>query len=181
MKRKGFTLIELLAVIVILAVIAIIATPIIVGIIEDSKKSAFERSVEGIMNAIDLEFGIQESLTNFTYEIENGEVKNTTLKTPIKNLEGFNGIIKYDEKGNSTYAVNDGIWCAIKTSSGDVTTSEYGEIVYYDVLTGKTCTNYHEDNSLTGYNGINGTGNQNSCLKFMLLMIKNQMLVYHYY
>ena len=40
MKKKGFTLIELLAVIVILAIIAVIATPIITGIIEDSKKSA---------------------------------------------------------------------------------------------------------------------------------------------
>ena len=38
MKKKGFTLIELLAVIVILAIIAVIATPIITGIIEDSKK-----------------------------------------------------------------------------------------------------------------------------------------------
>ncbi len=38
--KKGFTLIELLAVIVILAIIALIATPIILNIIEDSRKSA---------------------------------------------------------------------------------------------------------------------------------------------
>ena len=42
-----------------------------------------------------------------------------------------------------------------------------GEIVYYDVATGKKCTNYNSENSKTGYNGINNkTGNQNSCLKF---------------
>jgi type IV pilus assembly protein PilA len=37
MKSKGFTLIELLAVIVILAIIALIATPIVLGIIEESR------------------------------------------------------------------------------------------------------------------------------------------------
>ena len=40
MRNKGFTLIELLAVIVILAIIALIATPIVLGIINDSRKSA---------------------------------------------------------------------------------------------------------------------------------------------
>jgi type IV pilus assembly protein PilA len=49
--KKGFTLIELLAVIVILAVIALIATPIILGIIDDTKKSAFKDSAYGISQA----------------------------------------------------------------------------------------------------------------------------------
>ena len=39
-NKKGFTLIELLAVIVILAIIALIATPIVINIIEDSKKNS---------------------------------------------------------------------------------------------------------------------------------------------
>ena len=46
MKEKGFTLIELLAVIVILAIMALIATPIVLGIIDDTKKSAELRSAE---------------------------------------------------------------------------------------------------------------------------------------
>ena len=46
MKRNGFTLIELLAVIVLLAIIALIATPIILGIINDSREESNERSVE---------------------------------------------------------------------------------------------------------------------------------------
>ena len=40
MKKKGFTLIELLAVIIILAIIALIATPIILNVIDDARKSA---------------------------------------------------------------------------------------------------------------------------------------------
>ena len=36
--RKGFTLIELLAVIVILAIVALIATPLILNVIDDSRK-----------------------------------------------------------------------------------------------------------------------------------------------
>ena len=45
-NNKGFTLIELLAVIVILAIIALIATPIILGIINDSRKSAARESAK---------------------------------------------------------------------------------------------------------------------------------------
>ena len=44
--KKGFTLIELLAVIVILAIIALIAVPIVVNIINDSKKESLQRSIE---------------------------------------------------------------------------------------------------------------------------------------
>ena len=54
MKNKGFTLIELLAVIVILAIIALIATPVILNIIEDARKSAAERSMENIEYAAQL-------------------------------------------------------------------------------------------------------------------------------
>ena len=46
MRKNGFTLIELLAVIVILAIIALIAVPIVVNIINDSKKESINRSIE---------------------------------------------------------------------------------------------------------------------------------------
>ncbi|MDO4963396.1 MAG: prepilin-type N-terminal cleavage/methylation domain-containing protein [bacterium] len=52
--KKGFTLIELLAVIVILAIIALIAVPIIIDIIEDSKKEALKRSAENYLKAVEL-------------------------------------------------------------------------------------------------------------------------------
>ena len=53
MKNKGFTLIELLAVIVILAIIALIATPIILGLINDSRKSANMRSAELVYSGVE--------------------------------------------------------------------------------------------------------------------------------
>lgn len=53
MKRntKGFTLIELLAVIVILAIIALIATPIILNMINDARKSASKDSAYAYVDA----------------------------------------------------------------------------------------------------------------------------------
>ncbi|MDO4963581.1 MAG: prepilin-type N-terminal cleavage/methylation domain-containing protein [bacterium] len=54
MKEKGFTLIELLAVIVILAIIALIAVPIVIDIIEDSKREAKVRSAENYLKEVEL-------------------------------------------------------------------------------------------------------------------------------
>lgn len=57
-KNKGFTLIELLAVIVILAIIALIATPIILGVIEDARKSSAESSALGYIDAVEKQIAI---------------------------------------------------------------------------------------------------------------------------
>ena len=57
MKNKGFTLIELLAVIVILAIIALIATPIILGIINQSRIGAAEASATAIIKSVGDAYG----------------------------------------------------------------------------------------------------------------------------
>ena len=51
-KKKGFTLIELLAIIVILAIIAVITVPIILNIIENSKRGAVIDSAYGYKDSI---------------------------------------------------------------------------------------------------------------------------------
>ena len=53
MKKNAFTLIELLAVIVILSIIALIATPIILGIIKDTKEQANQRSAKNYIDAVE--------------------------------------------------------------------------------------------------------------------------------
>ena len=50
--KKGFTLIELLAVIIILAIVALIATPIILNVIDDARKSAAESEASMILSGI---------------------------------------------------------------------------------------------------------------------------------
>ena len=61
MKKKGFTLIELLAVIVVLAIIALIAVPMVLGIIETSKKNAFKNSVYAALDAAEYYYAAHPS------------------------------------------------------------------------------------------------------------------------
>ena len=76
--NKGFTLIELLAVIVILAIIALIATPIIMGIINDSKDSAKQRSLELYKNAIANKIATSQLTEN---PVEPGNLSSEFLQT----------------------------------------------------------------------------------------------------
>ena len=71
-KEKGFTLIELLAVIVILAVIALIASPLIINIIESSRKKAFENSVYGVMSTYDIKISKEGNYKGITYNFPEG-------------------------------------------------------------------------------------------------------------
>ena len=184
-RNKGFTLIELLAVIVILAIITVIATPIITGIIEDVKKAAFERSVDGIVKGTETDIALKLSSDGYTYIITDGVIDNLDEKIKVSNTKGFTGTIKYDSDANVSYAIHNDKWCRIKNDLNvstikyvdgecDLTGSsillyEDGHILYFDVINGTKCTNYHEDNSITAYNGLESTkttDNQNSCLKF---------------
>ena len=187
MRKNAFTLIELLAVIVILAIIALIATPIVLNIIEDTKKSAQLRGAEFYLDAVEqaimrknmssagmfkpnfcevqldgnlkcdneiepLKVEVSGEVPNSgsTITIENGKVTSVELKYGDDTIKTINGKLGFDDSNSKviyeTYA--------------------NGKDIYFDVTTGKSCTNYHEDNSTTGYNGINPTGNQTSCLKF---------------
>ena len=124
-KKKGFTLIELLAVIVILAIIAVIATPIITGIIEDSKKASFERSAEGVVEAT--KFDIPEKLTDsgYTYEFENGEI-DLGENVKVNNAKNLSGTIKYNKEVEVSYAIHNDKWCVVKKNN-ETTTTEYEE------------------------------------------------------
>lgn len=69
-KNNGFTLVELLAVIVILAVIALIATPIVLNMIESSRKGAAESSALSYIDATEKSImtGLMNSTSSTDYD-----------------------------------------------------------------------------------------------------------------
>ena len=210
MKKNAFTLIELLAVIVILAIIALIATPIILGIINDSKEQSTKRSAENYIDAVEqaiVRKNLEGEYNPEECKIEKGEVtcegkfspKYCEIIDGQLNCEGVpleveidgeipeNGTIIKFENGKAINGTKL-IFKAYETSINDkgeieinsitkeeITYKKYndGDVVYFDIKEGKSCTNYREDNSITGYNGIyegdnstKTTDNQNNCLKF---------------
>ena len=81
MKREnGFTLIELLAIIVILAIIAVITVPIILNIIDNSKKGAAKDSAYGYKDAIN-KFYVSKLSGDKNYTIPNNSYTIANLKT----------------------------------------------------------------------------------------------------
>ncbi len=93
----GFTLIELLAVIIILSIIALITIPVIMNIIEKTKKSAFKDSVYGIIKAGELYY------TNKLLE-PNGVTEDFSFSFPeadgldIKGTKPTSGSMKINKK-----------------------------------------------------------------------------------
>ena len=140
-KNNGFTLIELLAVIVILAIIALIATPIILGIVDDAKRDAFLRSVEMVVSTTDLDINTKPYSTTYTYTITDGDISN--LNIPIKNTKGMNGSVKYDNKGNTAYAVNNGKYCVVKEYDGQSIIKDYDETCEYVDYPADSCFTLH--------------------------------------
>ena len=152
MKKKGFTLIELLAVIVILAIIALIATPIVMNVIENSKKGAVERGAENYKNAV--ETAIMEARLDEII-ISDGTYSLADLKTKVGEIE-VNGtkatkgtiVIKDGQvQDASTFTLN-GRVVNIVDSVGKV--GDFGtpvsdikgqtEVIKYDPVTNSKCT-----------------------------------------
>ena len=108
-KNKGFTLIELLAIIVILAIIAVITVPIILNIIENSRKGAAYDSAYGITDTAKLYFyksdGSGATLANYTCDFTSGcnelhyEGETPTSGSIRMNEKGFvSGEVTYFDK-----------------------------------------------------------------------------------
>ena len=94
-KKNAFTLIELLAIIVILAIIAVITVPIILDIIDNSRKGAATASAYGYKDAINNYYLTKLSdNTNWneldgTYGINsNGNLKKSEIETYNINVSG---------------------------------------------------------------------------------------------
>ena len=110
MKKKGFTLIELLAVIVILAVIALIATPLIMNVIEESRKSSFRVSVENMIRAMETDQATQGFVPlSYNFPL----AADTTLKLDGK-VDDWQGKSSIDQDGKTEASIYNGTYCAYK-------------------------------------------------------------------
>ena len=79
-SKKGFTLIELLAIIVILAIIAVITVPIILNIIDNSKRGAIKDSAYGYKDSIN-KFYVAKLVDDPNYSIPDGTYTLVDLDT----------------------------------------------------------------------------------------------------
>lgn len=112
MGKKGFSLIELLAVLAIVAIVGVITTPVILNVVNDSKKSAYLESVRGLVRSVNLdEF---KSENGRTYEIKNNKI------SPFVNIHSMvdgSGTIIVDEQKNISVKVGNSKWCVLKSFS----------------------------------------------------------------
>ena len=157
MKRKnGFTLIELLAVIVILAIIAVIAVPIVINIIDDSKKSASLRSADFYLDAVENSIA---TATLSNKKIENGVysiMKDGNICLETLNPSGVcvgendrenngNDILKVEVIGEKstkgTITIDNGkiIHAEIKINKKEIIKDSRGKIAYARTLN-EVCT-----------------------------------------
>ena len=119
MKKKGFTLIELLAVIIILAVIALIATPIVLNVIDNARKSANKDSAYGLLDSAKLYY--MESLLD-----ENKSLSGNLIdKINVSGSKPDSGELYINSKGEVALAVGYEKACYIKEySDTDLTESD---------------------------------------------------------
>ena len=181
MNKKGFTLVELLAVIIILSLLALLTSTAVTKLVKDAKNDLNSTQIELIKSAAQT-WGAD----NLLGLPSAGECSYLT----VKNLKDY-GLLDSNLKNlNTNEKISDEVQIKISTTNNTnsnklITTYEVnpthesvegcyqqiynnGEEVYFNVLTGESCTedDYREDNSITGYNGINNAGNQTNCLKF---------------
>ena len=132
-KSKGFTLIELLAIIVILAIIAVITVPIILDVIDNSKKGAAKDSAYGYKDAVN-KFYVSELYNDHNFKLngdytitDKGELSDgtNTYPIPVSGNAPSGGSLTYENNVlKSGYILIDGYKVTIK--NGEVTTVEKG-------------------------------------------------------
>ena len=181
-NKKGFTLIELLAVIVILAIIALIATPVILNIIEKSRKSAFTRSLESVVRAGKIYY--MDSIVEDTVgEINFRCTKDGCLSTDKTDSEGSpivldidgnvgTGDITIDNKGNISFELEYSGYCGTKEKDENKINVEKGN-----------CGQLDPENDTTPpiINSVNYTKTQNSIKIVVNAKDKESRIEYYEY
>ncbi len=159
MKKQGFTLIELLAVIAILSILVILAVPKVLQLFEDAKKNAFKVEAQNIVKAAEQGYAtklfkgnIEE--TTYTY-VDGIETKTGNISLNISGKKIQNGEIIITIDGKISLTINNGKYCAIKSSdSNEITISEDIENCKMTVFTEFTLT--YENASFNKIIAVNG-------------------------
>ncbi len=124
-KKRGFTLIELLAVIVILAIILLVVMPIVLNIMSDVRKGAFESSAHGLVKTAENEYMLRISRgerDTVEYVFENGEQVSEN-KLTFSGKAPNNGRIIIRQDGAVAMGIEDGTWCIQKSFDSSETTT----------------------------------------------------------
>lgn len=108
-ENEAFTLLELLAVIVVLAIIALIAVPIILNVIENSKKNAAVTSARNYIKAVETYIGVSE-FDKDTDTLQKNQKYNVTKTTQVGEsiCKATNDLVKISGKkpyGNDDYVL----------------------------------------------------------------------------
>ena len=174
-SKNGFTLIELLAVIVILAIIALIATPIILNMINDARKSAAVDSAYGYIESIEYQNSMSQLDSEKYAPITTGDVSTINGQVNVKGTKPTSGSVTiengrvtsatlvingYTVKYDGNKATIDGE--KIEEEQPEETPTTYtvyadGTAVYYNPKTGEKCN---------ASEAVSTTGTKTGCMKF---------------
>lgn len=164
-KSQGFTLMELLGVIIILAVIALIATPLVMRVINNSKKQAAENTGQSIIEAGKQKATAEDIKTSsppFQYNEKSGLPLNGKKPTKFNlilnekmdsQLQAWvNGFCVTKEFSDKTPSVDESKKSESECMSGGGSVSKKyanGEVIYFNPETNKKCS-ASEAKSTTG-------------------------------
>jgi len=157
---SAFTLIELLAIIVILAIIAVITVPIILNIIENSRKGAVTDSAYGYHDAISKYYVSklsEEPNYNFSGIYSVDELK--TLGVSVSGQEPTEGWVTIEKGGVVDYSIKIGDYVVdLDESTGNVSTTKNGDIESSPANWFTYSSNGDGTVSITGFNTTNYDG-----------------------
>ncbi len=140
MKEKGFTLIELLAVIVILSVITLITIPMVMNVIEESKKKALASSIQGLVESANLYAIENDGVYEFLFNKEHkGSTKKGESLDYRGNIDG-EGKLYLDREGNVSVCISNDTYYVYKNYNSGIIVGERSKDncnIEYDALTNK--------------------------------------------
>lgn len=126
MRNKGFTLIELLAVIVILAIIALIATPIVLGIINESRESADKETAKLIASHIETAYSVA-----YMSGTKAGSVPTIDDVITKFNMDNVTKPDAANTDGEYVFTSTSGVNCYLKTVTGTGSSKQYLSVECY--------------------------------------------------